>query len=170
VASIGANRGVPDVAAVANPQTGFPVVTTDAGGNDTIGGHGGTSASAPLWAGVIALADQYAGRHLGFVNPAIYRIAFAALALAGGTGVLLYLAAWLVLPEEGAGTSIATEILEQHRTRPWRVITPVRSHFERRARSAGPGVTPPGTGPISTRPPSPGHSRSASAAYPGGKA
>jgi subtilase family serine protease len=36
---------------------------------------GGTSAAAPLWAGLIALADQYAGRHLGFINPAIYRIA-----------------------------------------------------------------------------------------------
>ena len=35
----------------------------------------GTSASTPLWAGVIALADQQAGRHLGFVNPAIYAIA-----------------------------------------------------------------------------------------------
>jgi subtilase family serine protease len=27
-----------------------------------------------LWAALIALADQYAGRRLGFVNPAIYRI------------------------------------------------------------------------------------------------
>jgi subtilase family serine protease len=27
-----------------------------------------------LWAALIALADQYAGRHLGLVNPAIYRI------------------------------------------------------------------------------------------------
>ena len=34
------------------------------------------------------------------VNPLVYRIAFAALALAGGTGVLLYLAAWLVMPGE----------------------------------------------------------------------
>jgi subtilase family serine protease len=33
------------------------------------------TASAPLWAGIIALADQYAQRHLGFVNPAIYQIA-----------------------------------------------------------------------------------------------
>ena len=32
----------------------------------------GTSAATPLWAGVIALADQQAGQHLGFVNPAIY--------------------------------------------------------------------------------------------------
>ena len=29
----------------------------------------------PLWAGLIALADQEAGHPLGFVNPAIYRIA-----------------------------------------------------------------------------------------------
>ena len=36
---------------------------------------GGTSASAPIWAGLIALADQVAHRHLGFVNPALYRIA-----------------------------------------------------------------------------------------------
>jgi subtilase family serine protease len=48
---------------------------TSAGGRPKISGHGGTSASAPLWAGVIALADQYAKRHLGFVDPAIYQIA-----------------------------------------------------------------------------------------------
>ena len=56
------------------------------------------------------------------LNPAVYRIAFAALALAGGTGVLLYLAAWLVMPEAGSETSIAGEILEQNRDRPRRVV------------------------------------------------
>jgi subtilase family serine protease len=35
----------------------------------------GTSAATPLWAAVIALADQDAGQHLGFINPAIYAIA-----------------------------------------------------------------------------------------------
>jgi subtilase family serine protease len=75
VAGVGAYRGVPDVAADANPDTGFPVVTANADGGYAISVHGGTSASAPLWAGIIALADQYAGRHLGFVNPAIYLIA-----------------------------------------------------------------------------------------------
>ena len=77
VPGIGATRGVPDVGADANPNpdTGLPVVTSDARGGYTISEHGGTSASAPIWAGIIALADQYAGRHLGFVNPAIYRIA-----------------------------------------------------------------------------------------------
>ena len=37
--------------------------------------EGGTSAAAPFWAGLIALADQEAGHPLGFVNPAIYQIA-----------------------------------------------------------------------------------------------
>jgi subtilase family serine protease len=75
VAGIGAHRGVPDVAADANPNTGFPVVTRNPGGSYAIEAHGGTSESAPLWAGVLAIADQYAHRHLGFVNAAIYRIA-----------------------------------------------------------------------------------------------
>ena len=75
VPGIGAMRGVPDVAADADPNTGFPVVTPNAGGGYTVSAHGGTSAAAPTWAGIIALADQYAGRHLGFVNPAIYQIA-----------------------------------------------------------------------------------------------
>ncbi|MGH3255262.1 MAG: hypothetical protein ACRDOU_07590 [Streptosporangiaceae bacterium] len=45
------------------------------GTTSKIRGSGGTSASVPIWAALIALADQYAGRHLGFVNPAIYQIA-----------------------------------------------------------------------------------------------
>jgi hypothetical protein len=44
-------------------------------GRSTVRNSGGTSASAPIWAALIALADQYAGRHLGLVNPAIYQIA-----------------------------------------------------------------------------------------------
>jgi subtilase family serine protease len=77
VHGIAGMRGVPDVAADANPNPsgGLPVVTSDPGGGYTVSEHGGTSASAPIWAGIIALADQDAGRHLGFVNPTIYRIA-----------------------------------------------------------------------------------------------
>jgi subtilase family serine protease len=74
VVGIGAYRAVPDVAADASPHTGMAVVTTSGAGRYTITGSGGTSASAPLWAGLVALADQYAGRHLGFVNAAMYRI------------------------------------------------------------------------------------------------
>ena len=75
VPGIGSMRGIPDVAADGNPVTGIAVITSNAGGGYTLSGHAGTSASAPLWAGIIALADQYAHRHLGFVNPAIYQIA-----------------------------------------------------------------------------------------------
>jgi phage shock protein PspC (stress-responsive transcriptional regulator) len=56
------------------------------------------------------------------LSPTIYRIAFVALALAGGTGVLLYIAAWLVIPEEGAEESIAAVELKKHRDRPRRMI------------------------------------------------
>jgi subtilase family serine protease len=72
---IGSMRGIPDVAADGDPVSGIAVITSNARGGYTISGHAGTSASAPLWAGIIALADQYAKRHLGFVNPAIYQIA-----------------------------------------------------------------------------------------------
>src|SRR5712691_10165634 len=56
------------------------------------------------------------------LSPTIYRIAFVALALAGGTGVLLYLAAWLVIPEDGAGDSIAARELGKYRDRPRRLV------------------------------------------------
>jgi phage shock protein PspC (stress-responsive transcriptional regulator) len=56
------------------------------------------------------------------VNPLIYRIAFAALALAGGTGLLLYLAAYLVIPGESDDESIAVEALRSHREHPWLLI------------------------------------------------
>lgn len=52
------------------------------------------------------------------LNPLVYRIAFAALALAGGTGILLYVAAWLVVPEEGTEDSIASEAIKSRRDRP----------------------------------------------------
>jgi hypothetical protein len=35
----------------------------------------GTSVATPMFAGIVALADQLAGRSLGFINPAIYKLA-----------------------------------------------------------------------------------------------
>jgi subtilase family serine protease len=75
VPGIGSMRGIPDVAADGDAVTGVAVITANAGGGYTLSGHAGTSASAPLWAGIMALTDQYAKRHLGFVNPAVYQIA-----------------------------------------------------------------------------------------------
>ena len=66
-----AARGVPDVAANADSSTAMAI---DISGGGLLPASG-TSAATPLWAGVIALADQQAGQHLGFINPAIYAIA-----------------------------------------------------------------------------------------------
>jgi len=74
IAGIGAARGVPDVAADADHRTGMAIAFSRGGKDYTLIGGGGVSVAAPLWAAVIALADQYAGRDLGFVNPALYRI------------------------------------------------------------------------------------------------
>src|SRR6266436_4461177 len=48
------------------------------------------------------------GRYFN-LSPNVYRIGFVALALAGGTGILLYVAAWLVIPHEGVEDSIAAD-------------------------------------------------------------
>jgi subtilase family serine protease len=75
VPHVGATRGVPDVAGEATGTSGMALVFSAPGGGDVLIGAGGTSAAAPFWAGLIALADQEAGHALGFVNPAIYQIA-----------------------------------------------------------------------------------------------
>ena len=62
------------MSADASDRTGVAVVFSNGTGT-TVQSHGGTSASAPIWAALIALADQYAGRRLGFINSAIYQIA-----------------------------------------------------------------------------------------------
>ncbi len=60
-------RGVPDVAGDADPVTGYQVLVD--GQQLAIGG---TSAVAPLWAGLIAIANQTIGHPVGFVNPILY--------------------------------------------------------------------------------------------------
>jgi kumamolisin len=61
-------RGVPDVAGDADPTTGY--VTLVDGNPDVIGG---TSAVAPLWAGLIALINEKIGKPVGFINPLLYQ-------------------------------------------------------------------------------------------------
>jgi subtilase family serine protease len=69
-----ATRGVPDVAADADPGAGMALAFSTGGAGYVLTQAGGTSVATPLWAAVIALADQYAGQDLGFVNPALYQI------------------------------------------------------------------------------------------------
>lgn len=68
-----AGRGVPDVSGDADPTTGY--VTRVDGQADVIGG---TSAVAPLWAGLIARINQKLGSPVGFLNPLLYAKAAAA--------------------------------------------------------------------------------------------
>lgn len=67
------HRGIPDVAY--NAALESPVLIY-------LQGHwaptGGTSAGAPQWSGLIALADNLAGHDLGSVNAALYRLAASA--------------------------------------------------------------------------------------------
>ena len=63
----GGGRGVPDVSGDADPSTGYTIRVD--GQNVVIGG---TSAVAPLWAGLIALANAQNGTSAGFIQPAIY--------------------------------------------------------------------------------------------------
>jgi kumamolisin len=60
-------RGVPDVAGDADPQTGYNVRVD---GSDTV--YGGTSAVAPLWAGLITRLNATRTTPIGFINPTLY--------------------------------------------------------------------------------------------------
>jgi subtilase family serine protease len=80
-------RGVPDVALQASSRTGQLIYLSlpPDGQSGLICGSspcstgwydvGGTSASSPQWAGLIAIADQINGSGLGFINPALYKLA-----------------------------------------------------------------------------------------------
>ena len=61
-------RGVPDVAGDADPDTGYDVRID---GTNTV--IGGTSAVAPLWAGLIARINQTTGTPAGYLNPQLYK-------------------------------------------------------------------------------------------------
>jgi kumamolisin len=60
-------RGVPDVSGDADPNTGYNIRVD---GENAV--FGGTSAVAPLWAGLVARINQKIGKSIGFLNPLIY--------------------------------------------------------------------------------------------------
>jgi kumamolisin len=63
-------RGVPDVSADADPASGYEVLVD---GTPTV--IGGTSAVAPLWAGLLARINQSIGKPAGYLNPLLYAAA-----------------------------------------------------------------------------------------------
>ena len=75
------NREVPDVSADADPATGYSVYCTVTIAGCQAGGWmvvGGTSAAAPLWAGSVAVMNEYLQNQgqsrIGFANPALYAL------------------------------------------------------------------------------------------------
>lgn len=71
------------------------------------------SSHGRMLAGVASGLAGYLG-----VEVLVVRIIFAALVLGGGLGLPLYLACWLLIPDEGTDQSIATEFTDD--VRAWR--------------------------------------------------
>jgi subtilase family serine protease len=66
-------RLVPDVSALADPFTGFPLVLTESGEQFGLV-VGGTSLASPIFTATWAIADQYNGKPLGFAAPIVSRL------------------------------------------------------------------------------------------------
>lgn len=64
-----AGRGLPDVSGAADPATGYNIQV-----DSQAFPEGGTSAVAPLWAGLIALINQQLKGRVGFINPQLYSL------------------------------------------------------------------------------------------------
>ncbi len=62
-------RGVPDIAGNASPNSGYPM----SGGGTAFNGSG-TSAVAPLYAGLLAVINAALGQPVGFLNPTLYAL------------------------------------------------------------------------------------------------
>jgi len=81
-------RGVPDVAGDADPNSGYQIVV-----DGQSGVVGGTSAVAPLWAGLIACMNQQRAQAVGYLNPLLYTPAVTATfhdITVGSNGAPLY--------------------------------------------------------------------------------
>jgi phage shock protein PspC (stress-responsive transcriptional regulator) len=64
-----------------------------------------------VFAGVCVGLAAYFG-----VDPTLVRLVFALLTIFGGVGILLYLCAWVVIPDETDGTSIAESFINKRRS------------------------------------------------------
>lgn len=101
-------RGVPDVSADADPETGYNVLVD---GSQMV--VGGTSAVAPLWAGLIALMNEKLQTRLGYINAPLYganeTTCFNDIT-EGGNGAFNCTNGWD--PVTGLGSPIGTQILQ----------------------------------------------------------
>jgi kumamolisin len=100
-------RGVPDVSGNADPATGY---TIRVDGQTMV--IGGTSAVAPLWAGLIAVANQQLGKSVGMIQPLIYAAKAAAAfndITSGNNGAFKAASGWDACT--GLGSPRATQLI-----------------------------------------------------------
>jgi kumamolisin len=109
VAANSTGRGVPDVAGNADPASGYVVIV---GGQEMV--VGGTSAVAPLWAGLISLLNEKIGKPVGWLHPKLYTKLAPGKALrditVGNNGDFYAHVGWD--PCTGLGTPIGSTILK----------------------------------------------------------
>ena len=72
---VGGSRGVPDISMSAACNGAVDTYSSYQGAPDGWSPECGTSEATPLFAGIVALADQVAGHSLGLINPALYQLA-----------------------------------------------------------------------------------------------
>jgi len=70
---------------------------------------------------VLAGVSSGLGRYFD-LTPAVFRLGFVVLTILGGAGILVYIAAALVIPKEGEGRSIAEDVLANRRDHPARLV------------------------------------------------
>ena len=104
-------RGFPDVAAVADPETGVVVIHVD---GKTLEPIGGTSAAAPMWASLVARINEGLKANCGFLNALIYNGQFPKGAFhditSGNNGAYKAASGWD--PCTGFGTPDGDKLLE----------------------------------------------------------
>ena len=105
--------------APANPTSADPAGTepdpSDPGPQRSVsvpGHHLYRNREGGMLAGVAAGMAEYFD-----LDPSLVRIGFVALAFLGGVAIPLYLAAWLLIPEEGAPCSVGEELLARQPAR-----------------------------------------------------
>src|ERR1022692_955794 len=89
----------------ADPAASTRTATDPAASNDT------RPLCRPIGDRMLAGVAAGIGRYLGADVTAV-RIVLAVLVVLGGAGVPIYLAGWLLIPEEGAEQSIAAQLIQ----------------------------------------------------------
>ncbi len=96
----------------ATPQSGDQNPTSDQNETSRAAGPIAQPLCRPIHGRMLAGVAAGVADYLG-VDVTIVRIVLAVLTVvSGGVGVLLYVAGWLLIPEEGASQSIASDLIE----------------------------------------------------------